>query len=566
MTRVKEHIADAAKHGGAGHWKRTGTTIEPKIAEDSAEAKNLFLNGASGVLPFTTNGFIKWSGGSGLSEQTVASGGLDRMLYTPNGDRFEILNEAGTDTIAGFHGANSATPDRFTLFKELISTQDITTTGNVGIGTAASTLKLDVLGTHVSGKGVASFKGDAEFGFLTLDTTTGGAGDEAGYLLNLGGVLVGQFGVRGDDTVYIKNRIFGESDVMTINSDGNVDFHAGNLTTTGNIVLDSDINEIKIGDDQDLTLRFNGTDAVIKTVTGNSANIILMPTGDFVHQRNTNNHTIHYISSGGNTKAAGFYLNNNASFPASSSESSYGMLASSTLDSMHEFIGLPVGNQKVFTLLSNRNSDHDHSTQDRPIIYHHSKTNPDTNNTEYGQMSHTGTGTGNGAYEILSGTGEISMGDDNLTTTGTIIGGGAKCQMTPIGGYAIKLTNTTGANTVAGQLVKADAATNDAVILTAANELECFGVFLDSGVADDAEAWVVVSGIADVAMEDNTTSTRGNWVRTSITEAGYADATNAATPQPINQTHFTEIGHCIETVTATGEGTHVSARCILHFN
>ena len=128
------------------------------------------------------------------------------------------------------------------------------------------------------------------------------------------------------------------------------------------------------------------------------------------------------------------------------------------------------------------------------------------------------------------------------------------------------LTNTTGAVTVAGQLVKPDTATNDAVILTAADDLEIIGVFLNSGIADDAEAWVVISGIADVAMEDNTAATRGNWVRSSITEAGYSDATNADAPQPINQTHFAEVGHCIESVSAGGEGTHILARCVLQFN
>ncbi len=142
----------------------------------------------------------------------------------------------------------------------------------------------------------------------------------------------------------------------------------------------------------------------------------------------------------------------------------------------------------------------------------------------------------------------------------------AKVGMTALGGIAIKLTNRTGSNTVQGQLVKPDTANNDSVILTAADDLELIGVFLESGVANNSEAWVVIYGIADVAMEDNTTATRGNWVRGSITEAGYADATNASAPQPINQTHFAEIGHCIETVSATGGGTHILARCTLMFN
>ena len=134
--------------------------------------------------------------------------------------------------------------------------------------------------------------------------------------------------------------------------------------------------------------------------------------------------------------------------------------------------------------------------------------------------------------------------------------------MTDIGGFAIKLTNKTGGNTVAGQLVKSDIATDDGVILTAAGDVECFGVFLDSGVVDDAEAWVVVSGIADVAFDDNVAAVHGNWVATGV-GAGYArtSASPAASPQ-----HFEEIGHSIESISATGGGTHILARCVLHFN
>ena len=134
--------------------------------------------------------------------------------------------------------------------------------------------------------------------------------------------------------------------------------------------------------------------------------------------------------------------------------------------------------------------------------------------------------------------------------------------MTPIGGFAIKLTNETGAVTVAGQLVKADTATNDAVVLAGIDDIECFGVFLDDDVADGAEAWVVVSGIANVAFDDNVAAVRGDWVATGLA-AGYArTATNPnAAPQ-----HFEEIGHCIETVAAGGGGTHILARCVLHFN
>ena len=137
-----------------------------------------------------------------------------------------------------------------------------------------------------------------------------------------------------------------------------------------------------------------------------------------------------------------------------------------------------------------------------------------------------------------------------------------KNKITPIGGIAILLTNQTGANTVAGQLVKSDTATDDAVILTAAGDVECFGVFLESGIADGSEAWVVVAGIADVALDDNVAAVHGNWMATGVA-AGYArtSASPAAAPN-----HFEEIGHCIESVAAGGGGTHILARCVLHFN
>lgn len=157
--------------------------------------------------------------------------------------------------------------------------------------------------------------------------------------------------------------------------------------------------------------------------------------------------------------------------------------------------------------------------------------------------------------------GNFRLGDNTAPTQPLDVKG--KAAITAIGGYVIKLTNTTGAVTVQGQTVRADPTTNDAVILTAADDTECIGVFLEAGVADDAEAWVVVSGIADVAMGNNEATIAGNWVETNSAEAGYADATGlspAASPQ-----HFNEIGHCIETVAAGGVGTHILARCVLHF-
>lgn len=137
------------------------------------------------------------------------------------------------------------------------------------------------------------------------------------------------------------------------------------------------------------------------------------------------------------------------------------------------------------------------------------------------------------------------------------------------GGFAIKLINRSGGVVNKGQLVEVDTANNDSFNLTGTTDYHCIGVVYDATIADNAAGWIVVSGIADVAMEDNTAATRGYWVKTSDTEAGYADATTALPPgggiAQLDE-HSREIGHCIENVAAGGGGTHILARCVIHFN
>jgi hypothetical protein len=135
-----------------------------------------------------------------------------------------------------------------------------------------------------------------------------------------------------------------------------------------------------------------------------------------------------------------------------------------------------------------------------------------------------------------------------------------KSGMTPIGGFAIKLTNKTGGNTVAGQLVipsnPGGADTDDAFETATGSDENVIGIVLDAGVSDGSEAWIVISGIADVLM-DGGGSTRGDRIISSGT-AGSADVWNVGGAVA---THFLEIGHCIETRVGAG-----LARCVLHFN
>lgn len=138
--------------------------------------------------------------------------------------------------------------------------------------------------------------------------------------------------------------------------------------------------------------------------------------------------------------------------------------------------------------------------------------------------------------------------------------------ITSIGGFAVKLINGSGADLTEGRIVRTTNVTGT-FDLAAANEFQSIGA-LYADCADGEAGWIVTGGIGYMAMSDNTAATAGNWVYT-VAEAGYANATLAAPPGggiPELDTHMREIGHCLETVAAGGAGTHILARCLIHFN
>jgi hypothetical protein len=140
-----------------------------------------------------------------------------------------------------------------------------------------------------------------------------------------------------------------------------------------------------------------------------------------------------------------------------------------------------------------------------------------------------------------------------------------KIMFTDEGGYAIRLTNKTGATSVKGTLVAGHTSEDDSVMVAPIDSKAAFGVMFEDGVADGELCWIVVSGIATVLLKDGTGTTAGNWVVVSDT-AGRANATAVAPPGGglIDAAyHFGEIGHSIQTVTA---GTDKTARMVIHFN
>jgi len=139
-----------------------------------------------------------------------------------------------------------------------------------------------------------------------------------------------------------------------------------------------------------------------------------------------------------------------------------------------------------------------------------------------------------------------------------------KYRITIEGGYAIRLTNKTGAASIKGLLVEADTTTNDAAKIVDAGGNHCIGAMYDSGIADGEECWIVMGGIAEVLLRDYTNAFKGYWVQVSAI-AGRADASASAAPGggvvQLDE-HMTEIGHCLQTVAA---GANNLCRIILHF-
>lgn len=135
-----------------------------------------------------------------------------------------------------------------------------------------------------------------------------------------------------------------------------------------------------------------------------------------------------------------------------------------------------------------------------------------------------------------------------------------KFWLTPEGGYAILLTNKTGANSVKGTLVKCGTGTDNSFIVSPTNEQQTIGAVYESGIADGSECWVVIGGIAECLLEDSTAATRSYWCGVSGTTAGRMQT--AAAPPNTTQ-HWEELGHTLE---SKAGGTDVLCKIAMHFN
>lgn len=164
----------------------------------------------------------------------------------------------------------------------------------------------------------------------------------------------------------------------------------------------------------------------------------------------------------------------------------------------------------------------------------------------------------------LTVTNQITSLSTNFTLIGSTGGYDRTCR-TPDGGFAIRLTNNTGASSIKGTVVSACTNSPECVMLTPASWANPIGIIAESGVGTNQPVWVVTSGRALVLLKDGTSATNGNWVYMSDT-AGRAAANIGLYPDLTGlggvQQHALEIGHSL------GSFTNASTTLIpvnLHF-
>jgi len=124
-----------------------------------------------------------------------------------------------------------------------------------------------------------------------------------------------------------------------------------------------------------------------------------------------------------------------------------------------------------------------------------------------------------------------------------------------------RLINKTGSPSVYGEIIRASSTTDFAFELTGVDDDQPIGIVYEAGIADGSLCWFVQLGSAQVLLKNGVAAAPQYWMKCSSV-AGRADV-DAAGPPGFVASHFFEIGHCIETITA---GTDKLCELMVHFN
>ena len=476
-------------------WQRAGTVLSPETDGDSVEIHS--LNNSIGQVI-----------------SSIADGGIvtHDLLHNIKGVAFGTIGSDGGfrqkwDFDSGMYSLQHATSNTITDIMKVETTNKGITFPNSNIGING--------GNPDNLEGSGLIIADAEAAEIALHDT----GEASPFRL-----------IAQDSRLEFK---FGTSDYLFMDTSGNFDFQAGNITTTGNVIVGSsttgqlDLSTAQSGGATGLTnvLKLSnrtGAATELGTAIGSGFN------------KNNGNEFFNLWGGGAGSTIFGGGVANDAyrRFRIKANGEILWGTGSATATASLAFTSGKLVTNTVWDFTGT------HNFMNRLII--------DGDHNEALIVRKNGDG------------GDIFMVDTNtpLVTSNAPIEVEDKIKLTSTGGYAIKLTNKTGGNSVAGQLVQTDTTTNDAVNLSGVNSDDTIGIILDSGVSDGSKMWIVVSGITDVLI-DAVGSARGDRIITAPV-GGFATPWNVGGAVA---THFQEIGHCIESRVGAG-----LARCVLHFN
>lgn len=132
-----------------------------------------------------------------------------------------------------------------------------------------------------------------------------------------------------------------------------------------------------------------------------------------------------------------------------------------------------------------------------------------------------------------------------------------KVAITPTGGVAIQLYNPSGGTISKGRIVEPSSTTNEAFQICPTSSNFAIGVVYED-IPATSYGWIVVSGIAEVYLDNAGGTLRDYVVLVSTANAGQGTA-QATVPSTTD--HWREVGHTVGTSGAPG-----LVKCVLHFN
>ena len=136
----------------------------------------------------------------------------------------------------------------------------------------------------------------------------------------------------------------------------------------------------------------------------------------------------------------------------------------------------------------------------------------------------------------------------------------SKSAMTADGGFAVKLINKTGNTVKKGTLVSISNTEANGFILAGqtTSHSKPIGVVYEEG-ANNAECWIIVSGIAQILLKNGISANTGDLI--GVSDVNGRVYTISSGPASVTE-HDKEVGHCIETKTS---GTDVLIKTVIHF-